>query len=634
MAEERSNSSIEVAVANKGCRDSDLDSSSMIFVSSPLNGDNYLVWRRAMHFSLGARMKLSFIDGQLVPPPAGSPDLDEWIRKDYLVITWILNNISKNIVDAFMYVASARCVWLELEARYGKSNGPMIYNLEREISSISQAMVDKEASHQLMQFLIGLNNVYGNVRSQILVMEPRPDVTKAFSMLLNVEKELQVQIHMPDTSKPLASHMQHKLEQSMMQPVLNVKLKPYVDKRNLHCEHFQRTGHTKETCFKLLGTFEWDVLFYESVFPFSSTGPVASSSGPHSLLPYSVDDMCLPPSSSSASPSPSFPVLVSIPFPTISSPVTPSVPSPVIPFTPSVSPRNCYISDSYNLAMITAYSPRLIALVKEYLHGLFTIKDLGIARYFVGCKLLIWILAYLLPKRSTFMIFSSILICSLPKVPLLLYPKFLLHPCEGHWAAALHLVRYLKGTSHNGFFFPISSSLQLRAYYDVDWGSYTDTRRSISGFCVFLGSALISWKTKKQATVSRSSAEVEYRSLAATVCELQWISYILPGLGFSPSLPIRMFCDNKATLHIMANPIFHERTKNLYIDCHVVRNQYHSGFVLSLFVRSKEQLADIFTKNLSGPLFASLLSKLDLFSLLPGPSCAGGCWNGYPTHST
>ncbi|KAL0442127.1 UNVERIFIED_CONTAM: hypothetical protein Sradi_0151600 [Sesamum radiatum] len=116
---------------------------------------------------------------------------------------------------------------------------------------------------------------------------------------------------------------------------------------------------------------------------------------------------------------------------------------------------------------------------------------------------------------------------------------------------------------------------------------------------------------------------VEYRSLVATVCELHWISYILPGLSVSPSLPIRMFCDNKTTLHIMANPVFHEHTKHLYIDCHVVRNQYRSGFVLPSFVRSKEQLADIFTKNLSGPLFASLLSELDLFSLLPGPSCGG-----------
>ncbi|KAL0434902.1 UNVERIFIED_CONTAM: hypothetical protein Sradi_0198100 [Sesamum radiatum] len=80
----------------------------MVFVSSPLNGDNYLVWSRAMRFALRSRMKRSFIDGRSVRPPDDSPDLDEWIRKDYLVITWILNNVSKTIMDTFMYVTSAR----------------------------------------------------------------------------------------------------------------------------------------------------------------------------------------------------------------------------------------------------------------------------------------------------------------------------------------------------------------------------------------------------------------------------------------------------------------------------------------------------------------------------------------------
>ncbi|KAL0353607.1 UNVERIFIED_CONTAM: Retrovirus-related Pol polyprotein from transposon RE2 [Sesamum angustifolium] len=81
------------------------------------------------------------------------------------------------------------------------------------------------------------------------------------------------------------------------------------------------------------------------------------------------------------------------------------------------------------------------------------------------------------------------------------------------------------------------------------------------GIAFFLGTSLVSWKTKKQATVSRSSAEAEYRSMASTVCELLWITYLLCDFGVSVSLPIPFWCDNQAALHITANPVFHERTK-------------------------------------------------------------------------
>ncbi|KAL0444537.1 UNVERIFIED_CONTAM: hypothetical protein Slati_2176400 [Sesamum latifolium] len=114
------------------------ENSGLILVSSPLTGDNYLVWSRAVKFALGAKKRLSFIDGRSVRPAENSEELDEWIRVDYMIITWILNSVSKRIVDAFIHVTSARHLWLELKARYGGSNGPMIYNLEREISSISQ----------------------------------------------------------------------------------------------------------------------------------------------------------------------------------------------------------------------------------------------------------------------------------------------------------------------------------------------------------------------------------------------------------------------------------------------------------------------------------------------------------------
>ncbi|KAL0423892.1 UNVERIFIED_CONTAM: hypothetical protein Sradi_0924000 [Sesamum radiatum] len=92
---------------------------------------------------------------------------------------------------------------------------------------------------------------------------------------------------------------------------------------------------------------------------------------------------------------------------------------------------------------------------------------------------------------------------------------------------ALHLVRYLKGSLAKGLFFPVDNSFHLMAYYDADWASCVDTRSSLIGYCVFLGPELISWKMKKQPTVSHSPAQAKYRILAATVSELQWISFIL-----------------------------------------------------------------------------------------------------------
>ncbi|KAL0446249.1 UNVERIFIED_CONTAM: hypothetical protein Slati_1752800 [Sesamum latifolium] len=169
-----------------------IENTGFTLVSSVLTRDNYLVWIRAIRFALGVRKKPNFIDGRSVRPADDSDELDEWIRTDYMVTTWILNMISKEIVDAFIYASSARSLWLELEARYGGSNGPMIYNLEREIASISQGemsfttyftkikmlwdelvcldpipactcpahrhIVKREDSRQLMRSLMGLNN--------------------------------------------------------------------------------------------------------------------------------------------------------------------------------------------------------------------------------------------------------------------------------------------------------------------------------------------------------------------------------------------------------------------------------------------------------------------------------------------
>lgn len=82
----------------------------------------------------------------------------------------------------------------------------------------------------------------------------------------------------------------------------------------------------------------------------------------------------------------------------------------------------------------------------------------------------------------------------------------------------------------------------------------------------------ISRKFKKQVTVPRSSAEAEYRSMASTLCELQWVCYLLKNFGLSLHYPIPLRCDNQAAMHILENVVYHERTKYIEIDFHIVRN--------------------------------------------------------------
>ncbi|KAL0360868.1 UNVERIFIED_CONTAM: Retrovirus-related Pol polyprotein from transposon TNT 1-94 [Sesamum radiatum] len=89
-------------------------------------------------------------------------------------------------------------------------------------------------------------------------------------------------------------------------------------------------------------------------------------------------------------------------------------------------------------------------------------------------------------------------------------------------------------------------------------------------FLVSMCDALVSWKMKKQTT--SSTAEAKYRSMATTVCEWRWISYILGDLGISVPTPVELYCDNKAALHITANSVFHERTKHIEMDCHILRD--------------------------------------------------------------
>jgi hypothetical protein len=130
------------------------------------------------------------------------------------------------------------------------------------------------------------------------------------------------------------------------------------------------------------------------------------------------------------------------------------------------------------------------------------------------------------------------------------------------------------------------------------------------GHCVFLGSNLISWSAKKQVTVALSSTKSEYKALTHASADLLWISFILRDIGFPTSLPCTLYSDNMGATQLAHNPVFHARTKHVELSYHFIRELVSTGFLQVSFVRSTNQLADLFTKGLSSSTFCFFRDKL------------------------
>ena len=179
-------------------------------------------------------------------------------------------------------------------------------------------------------------------------------------------------------------------------------------------------------------------------------------------------------------------------------------------------------------------------------------------------------------------------------------------PREPHLAALKRILRYVRGTLDLGLLLQPSTTAELTVYSDADWAGCPDTRESTSGYAVFLGSNLVSWSSKHQNTVSRSSAEAEYRAVA-------WLRQLLLELH-APRRASLVYCDNISTVYMSSNPVQHQRTKHIEIDLHFVRERVATGDVRVMHLPTSSQYADIFTKGLPSSVLTEFRSSLNVCS--------------------
>lgn len=257
-----------------------------------------------MKIAQGAKTKIGFIDGKCKQSDETDTDYEQWLRVDCMVRSWILNSIAKDIVEAFLYVNTAKGLWDELRERFGEYNGPMLYQIQREILTVTQGsttiaqyytrlkklwdemtcltpvpecscgsakiMTETLDTNRLIQFLMDLNDAYDAIRGQILLLEPLPSVNKAYAMVLRVEKQREV-------NQVYTNNQENNAFLVKMQHGNNTRNKGggnysgrgrngqsfgrgrgrNNDKDNKYCDYCNTPGHIRETCFQLNGFPEW-----------------------------------------------------------------------------------------------------------------------------------------------------------------------------------------------------------------------------------------------------------------------------------------------------------------------------------------------------------------------------------------
>lgn len=250
------------------------ESPGIMLVTGPLDGSNFVTWYRAMSMALKARGKFQFVDGRCKAPPEDSSDYWRWEKVDNMVLSWILSSLAEEIVPVFSHATTARELWVKIEQRFGTCTGHKLYQILRDIYNQKQgnlsileylnrlemlwdefdfytskmSAAELKDLNQLMQFLMGLREEFDDVRRHILLMNPMPNVDKAYSMVRTVESAMQC---CGSISSGMNSCVM--MTRSNNSGKKDLWKQRTVDKSRLYCDFCKKRGHLKESCFQLVG---------------------------------------------------------------------------------------------------------------------------------------------------------------------------------------------------------------------------------------------------------------------------------------------------------------------------------------------------------------------------------------------
>ncbi|PON56891.1 hypothetical protein TorRG33x02_295100, partial [Trema orientale] len=171
-------------------------------------------------------------------------------------------------------------------------------------------------------------------------------------------------------------------------------------------------------------------------------------------------------------------------------------------------------------------------------------------------------------------------------------------PNEEHLEAVYRILRYLKMTPDKGLFFKKGSEKRIEVYSDADWAESVTDRKSTTRYCTYVWGNLVTWRSKKQTVVARSSAKAEYRALALSICEGIWLKRLLNELGVQSSRSIKFIVTIWLPLVLQKNPVHHDRTKHVELDRHFIKEKAEEGILNLIYTPTSSQVADILTKAL------------------------------------